>query len=37
MVHVKVTLLLSIIGPTGVCVVTDNVVGWSETLNSILH
>jgi hypothetical protein len=27
MVHVKVTLLLSIIGPTGVCVVTDNVVG----------
>jgi hypothetical protein len=27
MVHVRVTLLPSIIGPTGVCVIVGNVVG----------
>jgi hypothetical protein len=36
MVHVRVTLLPSIIGPTGVCVIVGNVVGWSEILQSIL-
>ena len=37
MVHVRVTLLPSIIGPTGVCVTVGDVVGWSETLKYILH
>jgi hypothetical protein len=37
MVHVRVTLLPSIIGPTGVCVIEGDVVGWSETLIFILH
>ena len=36
MVHVRVTLLPSIIGPAGVCVIVGNVVGWSETLKFIL-
>jgi hypothetical protein len=31
MVHVRATLLPSIIGPTGVCVIVGDVVGWSET------
>jgi hypothetical protein len=35
MVHVRVTLLPSIIGPTGVCVIVGKVVGWSEILQSI--
>jgi hypothetical protein len=30
MVHVRVTLLPSIIGPTGICVSVGNVVGWSK-------
>jgi hypothetical protein len=30
MVHVRVTLLPSIIGPTGVCVIVGDVVGWSK-------
>jgi hypothetical protein len=30
MVHVRVTLLPSIIGPTGVCVIVDDVVGLSK-------
>ena len=36
MVHVRVTLLPSIIGPTGVCVIVGVVVGWSKTLKFIL-
>ena len=36
MVHVRVTLLPSIIGPTGVCVILVDVVGWSKTLKLIL-
>jgi hypothetical protein len=32
MVHVRVTLLPSIIGPTGVCVIVGDVVGSSETV-----
>jgi hypothetical protein len=35
-VHVRVTLLPSIIGPTGVCVIVGDVVGWSKTLKFIL-
>jgi hypothetical protein len=31
MVHVRVTLLPSIIGPTGVCIIVGEVVGWSKT------
>ena len=31
MVHVRVILLSSIIGPTGVCVIIGIVVGWSKT------
>jgi hypothetical protein len=30
MVHVSVTLLPSIIGPAGVCVIVGDVVGWSK-------
>ena len=37
MVHVRVNLLPSIIGPTGVCVILGNVVGWSKILKLILH
>ena len=37
MVHVRVTVLPLIIGPTGVCVILGNVVGWSTTLKFILH
>jgi hypothetical protein len=37
MVHVRVNLLPSIIGPTGVCVIVGNVVGWSTILKFILH
>jgi hypothetical protein len=36
MVHVRVTLLPSIIGPTGVCVIEGVVVGSSKTLKLIL-
>ena len=36
MVHVRVTLLPSIIGPTGVCVIVGAVVGSSKTLKFIL-
>ena len=32
MVHVRVILLPSIIGPTGVCVIVGDVVGSSETV-----
>jgi hypothetical protein len=32
MVHVRVTLASSIIGPVGVCVIVGGVVGWSKTL-----
>ena len=31
MIHVRVTLLPSIIGLTGVCVIVCNVVGWSRS------
>ena len=37
MVHVRVTLLPSIIGPTGTCVIVGNVVGWSKILKFILY
>jgi hypothetical protein len=37
MVHVRVTLLPSIIGPTGVCVIVGDLLGWSETLKFMLH
>ena len=30
MVHVRVTFSPSIIGPTGVCVIVNGVVGWSK-------
>jgi hypothetical protein len=36
MVHVRVTILPSIIGPNGVCVIVGDVVGWSKTLKLIL-
>jgi hypothetical protein len=36
MVHVRVTLLPSIVGPTGVCVIVGVVVGSSKTLKLIL-
>ena len=36
MVHVRVTPLPSISGPTGVCVIVGVVVGSSETLKCIL-
>jgi hypothetical protein len=31
MKHVRVTLLPSVIGPSGVCVILGDVVGWSRT------
>ena len=38
MVHVRVTLSPSIIGPTGTCVIIGDVVGSSETVKKfILH
>ena len=37
MVHVRVTLLPSIIGPPGVCVIVGSVVGWSTILKFILY
>jgi hypothetical protein len=37
MVHVRVTLSPSIIGPTGVCAIVGDVLGWSKTLQFILH
>ena len=37
MVQVRVNLLHSIIGPTGVCVILGNVVGWSKILKLSLH
>jgi hypothetical protein len=37
MIHVRVTLLSSIIGPSGVCVIVGSVVGWSKTLKLILN
>ena len=37
MVHFRSTLLPAIIGPTGVCVIVGDVVGWSEALIFILH
>ena len=36
MVHARVTLLPSIIGPTGTCAIVGNVVGWSKRLKFIL-
>ena len=35
-VHVRVTLLPSIIGPTGVCFIVGGVVGWSKILKYTL-
>jgi hypothetical protein len=37
MIHVRVTLLPSIIGPSGIFVIVGSVVGWSKTLKLILH
>ena len=37
MTHVRSMLLPAILGPTGVCVIVGNVVGWSETLQLIMH
>jgi hypothetical protein len=37
MVYVRVTLLPSISGPTGDCVIVGDVVGWSNIMQSILR
>ena len=37
MVHVRATLLPSKIGPTGVCVIVGNVLGWSKILKCMQY